>query len=88
MKKITLGGYGLEVSRLGLGCMGMSAFYTGAGTDDQGSIATIHRAVDLGITFFDTAEMYGPYENETLLGKALKGRRQSPEQKRDPADKP
>jgi aryl-alcohol dehydrogenase-like predicted oxidoreductase len=75
MKKIQLGSNGLEVSRLGLGCMGMSAFYTGAGTDEQGSIATIHRALELGITFFDTAEMYGPYENEKLLGRALKGRR-------------
>ncbi|HEY1532137.1 MAG TPA: aldo/keto reductase [Galbitalea sp.] len=75
MKKITLGSNGLEVSRLGLGCMGMSAFYTGAGQDEQGSIATIHRALDLGITFFDTAEMYGPYDNEKLLAKALKGRR-------------
>jgi aryl-alcohol dehydrogenase-like predicted oxidoreductase len=75
MKKITLGTNGLEVSRLGLGCMGMSAFYTGAGTDEAGSIATIHRALELGVTFFDTAEMYGPYENEKLLAKALKGRR-------------
>src|ERR1700712_6001216 len=73
MKRITLGTNGPEVSRLGLGCMGMSAFYTGAGADDAGSIATIHRALDLGITFFDTAEMYGPYENEKLLAKALKG---------------
>jgi aryl-alcohol dehydrogenase-like predicted oxidoreductase len=76
MKKITLGSNGLEVSRLGLGCMGMSAFYTGAGQDEQGSIATIHRALELGVTFFDTAEMYGPYENERLLGRALKGRRE------------
>ena len=75
MKKITLGSNGLEVSRLGLGCMGMSAFYTGAGQDEAGSIATIHRALALGVTFFDTAEMYGPYENEKLLAKALKGRR-------------
>ena len=75
MKKITLGSNGLEVSRLGLGCMGMSAFYTGAGTDELGSIATIHRALELGVTFFDTAEMYGPYENEKLLAKAFKGRR-------------
>lgn len=75
MKNITLGTNGLEVSRLGLGCMGMSAFYTGAGTDEAGSIATIHRALDLGVTFFDTAEMYGPYENEKLLGKAFAGRR-------------
>ena len=75
MKKITLGSNGLEVSRLGLGLMGMSAFYTGAGSDDAGSIATIHRALGLGVTFFDTAEMYGPYENEKLLVRALKGRR-------------
>jgi aryl-alcohol dehydrogenase-like predicted oxidoreductase len=75
MKKITLGTNGLEVSRLGLGCMGMSAFYTGAG-DEAGSIATIHRALELGVTFFDTAEMYGPYENEKLLAKAFKGRRE------------
>ncbi|HEX4057917.1 MAG TPA: aldo/keto reductase [Galbitalea sp.] len=75
MKKITLGSSRLEVSRLGLGCMGMSAFYTGAGADDAGAIATIHRALELGVTFFDTAEMYGPYENEKLLARALKGRR-------------
>ena len=55
--------------------MGMSAFYTGAGTDDAGSIRTIHRAVDLGVTFFDTAEVYGPYANEELLGKAFAGKR-------------
>jgi aryl-alcohol dehydrogenase-like predicted oxidoreductase len=75
MKHVTLGSDGLEVSRLGLGCMGMSAFYTGAGTDEAGSIATIHRALDLGVTLFDTAEMYGPYENEKLLAKAFAGRR-------------
>jgi aryl-alcohol dehydrogenase-like predicted oxidoreductase len=75
MKHITLGTGGLEVSRLGLGCMGMSAFYTGSGKDDAGSIATIHRAMDLGVTFFDTAEMYGPYTNEELLGRAFAGRR-------------
>lgn len=75
MKHITLGTNGLEVSRLGLGCMGMSAFYSGAGTDDAESIRTIHRATDLGITFFDTAEIYGPYLNEDLLGTALRGRR-------------
>jgi aryl-alcohol dehydrogenase-like predicted oxidoreductase len=55
--------------------MGMSAFYTGAGTDDEGSIATIHRAIDLGVTLFDTAEIYGPYRNEELLGRALAGHR-------------
>ena len=65
----------LSVSRIGLGTMGMSAFYTGAGTDDEASIATIHRALDLGVTFFDTAEIYGPYRNEELLAQALGGRR-------------
>jgi aryl-alcohol dehydrogenase-like predicted oxidoreductase len=55
--------------------MGMSAFYTGAGTDDAESIRTIHRALDLGVTFFDTAEAYGPFTNEELLGRALRGRR-------------
>ncbi|WP_431277414.1 aldo/keto reductase [Leifsonia poae] len=75
MKKTTLGTDNLEVSRLGLGCMGMSAFYTGAGTDDAGSIRTIDRAVDLGVTFFDTAEIYGPYTNEELLAKAFAGKR-------------
>ena len=75
MKKIALGSQGLEVSRLGLGCMGMSAFYTGSGQDEAGSIRTIHRALELGVTFFDTAEIYGPYANEELLGKALAGRR-------------
>ena len=69
MKHTTLGT--LDVSRLGLGTMGMSAFYTGAGTDDAESIRTIRRALDLGVTFFDTAQAYGPYTNETLLGKAL-----------------
>jgi aryl-alcohol dehydrogenase-like predicted oxidoreductase len=75
MKRITLGTNGPEVSRLGLGCMGMSSAYTGGGTDDEGSIATIHRALELGINFFDTAEVYGPYTNEVLVGKALAGRR-------------
>uniref|UniRef100_UPI0014240D45 aldo/keto reductase n=1 Tax=Arthrobacter sedimenti TaxID=2694931 RepID=UPI0014240D45 len=74
MKTITLGS-GLDVSRLGLGCMGMSAFYTGSGKDDAGATKTIHRALDLGVTFFDTAEIYGPYTNEELLGRALRGRR-------------
>lgn len=75
MKKIALGSQGLEVSRLGLGCMGMSAFYTGAGKDDAGAVKTIHRAFDLGVTFFDTAEIYGPYTNEELVGSALADRR-------------
>ncbi|BBE23766.1 aldo/keto reductase [Arthrobacter sp. MN05-02] len=74
MKTIRLGS-SLDVSRLGLGCMGMSAFYTGSGTDDAGATRTLHRALDLGVTFFDTAEMYGPYTNEELLGRALKDRR-------------
>ena len=73
MKHIALGT--LDVSRIGLGCMGMSAFYAGAGTDDAESIRTIHRAIDLGVTFFDTAEIYGPYTNEELLGRALGDRR-------------
>ncbi len=73
MQTRTLGPTGPTVSALGLGCMGMSEFYGPA--DDAGSVATIHRALELGITFFDTADMYGPYRNEELLAKALKGRR-------------
>jgi aryl-alcohol dehydrogenase-like predicted oxidoreductase len=65
----------LDVSRIGLGAMGMSFAYTGAGTDDGESIRTLHRALDLGVTFVDTAEVYGPYTNEELVGRALKGRR-------------
>src|SRR3979411_2523034 len=65
----------LDVSRIGLGTMGMSAYYTGAGSDDAESIRTIQRALDLGITFVDTAEVYGPYSNEELVGRALAGRR-------------
>jgi len=73
METISLGSQGLIVSRQGLGCMGMSEFY-GAGDDDE-SVATIHRALDLGLTFFDTADMYGPFTNEVLLGRALGARR-------------
>jgi aryl-alcohol dehydrogenase-like predicted oxidoreductase len=73
LKKRKLGRQGLTVSALGLGCMGMSQSYGVA--DDRESIATIHRAIDLGVTFFDTAEAYGPYTNEKLLGRGLKGRR-------------
>jgi aryl-alcohol dehydrogenase-like predicted oxidoreductase len=73
MKHVTL--RDLDVSRLGLGCMGMSAFYTGAGSDDDESIRTIHRALDLGVTFLDTAEIYGPFTNEELVGKAIAGKR-------------
>ncbi|MER5437711.1 aldo/keto reductase [Streptomyces sp. NPDC002790] len=65
----------LNVSRIGLGAMGMSQAYTGAGTDDAESIRTVHRALELGVNFIDTAEIYGPYTNEELLGRALKGRR-------------
>jgi aryl-alcohol dehydrogenase-like predicted oxidoreductase len=74
MKERTLG-QGLKVSVQGLGCMGMSEFY-GVG-DDVESIATIHEALDLGITFIDTADMYGPYKNEVLVGKAIADRRDS-----------
>ncbi|MEW6444297.1 MAG: aldo/keto reductase [bacterium] len=74
LPKRKLGRQGLEVSSLGLGCMGMSQSYGVA--DDAESIATVLRAIELGVTFFDTAEIYGPYVNEELLGRALEGRRE------------
>ena len=73
LKTRKLGSQGLEVSSIGLGCMGMSQSYGPA--DETESIATLHRAIELGCTFLDTAEVYGPYRNEELLGRALAGRR-------------
>ena len=73
MKTRQLGRDGPHVSAIGLGCMGMSAFY--GGSEEASSIAVIHRALELGVTLFDTAEMYGPHTNERLVGKALKDRR-------------
>src|SRR3954467_4989738 len=74
MKKRKLGSQGLVVSAEGLGCMGMSQSYGPA--DEQESLATIHRALELGIDFFDTAEVYRPYTNEGVLGRALRGKRE------------
>src|SRR3954447_15737953 len=73
LPKRKLGSQGLEVSAIGLGCMGMSQSYGPA--DEAESIATLHRAIELGCTFLDTAEVYGPHTNEALLGRALKGKR-------------
>ena len=73
MKHIRLGT--LDVGRIGLGAMGMSTAFTGAGKDDAESIRTIHRALDLGVTLLDTAEVYGPFKNEELVGEAIKDRR-------------
>lgn len=74
MKTRQLGHLGPHVSSIGLGCMGMSDFYT-TGVDEREAIATLHRAVELGVTLFDTADMYGPHTNEELLGRALRGKR-------------
>jgi len=74
MQTRQLGKNGPHVSAIGLGCMGMTDFYT-TGTDTQEAIATIHRALELGVTLLDTADMYGPHTNEELIGKALKGKR-------------
>ncbi len=73
MEQRKLGTQGLVVSAMGLGCMGMSDFY--GPTDDKESVATLHRALELGVTLLDTADMYGPFKNEELLGRALRGRR-------------
>jgi aryl-alcohol dehydrogenase-like predicted oxidoreductase len=78
MDKRNLGNQGLQVSLMGLGCMGMSDFYGAKedrGAQEAESVATIHRALDLGVTFLDTADIYGPFTNEELVGKAIKGRR-------------
>ncbi|KFX06089.1 aldo/keto reductase [Pectobacterium betavasculorum] len=75
MQQRKLGANGPEVSAIGLGCMGMSDFYSTA-QDEKESIATLHRALELGVTLLDTADMYGPHTNELLLGKAIKGKRE------------
>src|SRR5256885_10974756 len=74
METRALGREGLRGSALGLGCMGMSEFYSGR--DDAESIATVHRALELGVTLLDTADMYGPYINEELVGRAIAGKRE------------
>ena len=74
MQKRTLGNTKLTVSEQGLGCMGLTSFY-GMPADENQAIHLIHKAIDLGVTLFDTAEVYGPYTNEKLVGRALEGRR-------------
>src|SRR5512139_1539547 len=73
METRKLGSQGLAVSALGLGCMGMSEFYAGA--DEKESVRTIHRALELGVSLLDTADMYGPFKNEELVGRAIQGKR-------------
>jgi aryl-alcohol dehydrogenase-like predicted oxidoreductase len=75
MEQRSLGNQGLKVSRLGVGCMNLSVGY-GAAPNEPESLQVLHRAVDLGVNFFDTAEMYGPYQNEILLGKGLRSVRE------------
>lgn len=75
MQRRRLGASGLEVAEIGLGCMGMSAVYDPGTKDDDESVAVIRRAIDLGVTLFDTSDVYGPYTNEQLLGRAIAGRR-------------
>ena len=77
MRMRQLGTQGLEVSALGLGCMGLSDFYSSSVSSDAQGVALIHSALDLGVTFLDTSDMYGPYTNEKLVGRALQGRRDS-----------
>ena len=77
MKMRALGGQGLKVSELGLGCMGLSDFYSSSGVTEAQGISLIHRALELGVTFLDTADVYGPHTNEVTVGKALRGRRDS-----------
>ncbi|MDE2348832.1 MAG: aldo/keto reductase [Gammaproteobacteria bacterium] len=75
MKVRSLGAQGLKTSALGFGCMGLSEFYSSSATDENEALAVIRRALDLGVTLLDTADMYGPHRNERLVGKALRGRR-------------
>src|SRR6266849_8714490 len=77
MKMRALGRQGLKVSELGLGCMGLSDFYSSSGVTEAQGISLIHRALALGVTFLDTSDVYGPHTNEVTVGKALRGRRDS-----------
>jgi len=76
MKTRQLGRNGPQVSAVGLGCMGFSEFYKSSAKDDAEAIVVIHRALELGLNFLDTADVYGPFTNEALVGKAIAGRRQ------------